>query len=150
MNFDGSDNTIDAAIALSSTDNLSNATPSDGYGKPKQAILDPMSALLAKTVQKYGRSTGLTKGVVTGINATVNVTYGSGKVALFVEQIIIEKTKGPFLKSGDSGSLAVIRGGEHDRKPVGLIFAGTSGGGLAVANPIDAVLTRFNVTIDGE
>jgi hypothetical protein len=34
-----------------------------------------------------------------------------------------------------------------DRRPVGLLFAGSSS--ITVVNPIDAVLTRFGVTIDG-
>jgi hypothetical protein len=32
---------------------------------------------------------------------------------------------------------------------VGLLFAGNSKGTLAIANPIDPVLQRFGVTIDG-
>jgi hypothetical protein len=46
--------------------------------------------------------------------------------------------------------LLVIEGGADDRKPVGLLYAGTSTGKMAIANQIDAVLGRFNVTIDGE
>jgi hypothetical protein len=106
---------------------------------------------LGQIVQKYGRTTGLTKGRVTGINVTVMVSYGTGMVATFVDQIIIEKIKGrAIIQAGDSGSLAVILGGDDDRKPVGLMFAGNSNGSLAVANPIDAVLSQFGVTIDGE
>ena len=44
----------------------------------------------------------------------------------------------------------VVRGGADDRKPVGLLFAGNLTGKLAVANRIDLVLARFNVTVDGE
>jgi hypothetical protein len=44
---DGTDNenTIDAAIALSSTANLGNATPENGYGLPKSTTINPTSAL---------------------------------------------------------------------------------------------------------
>ena len=144
--FDGSDNTIDAAIAVSSTDLLGNATPSDGYGVPKSAFV---SAAVNQAVQKYGRTTSLTKGTITAIHATVNVGYSSG-TARFVDQIIVE-SRSRFIKAGDSGSLLVTDSDvtDSDRNPVGLLFAGTRSGKLAVANRIDLVLDRFSVDVDG-
>jgi len=134
-------NTIDAAIALSDIDHLDNATPSDdGYGIPSSI---PTNATLDLLVQKYGRTTGLTSGQVTGINATVRVGYSSGP-ARFVEQIIIEP--GGFSAGGDSGSLIVTD--DDNLNPVGLLFAGSST--ITVANPIDLVLDRFGVTVDDE
>lgn len=135
-------NTIDAAIALSSTGALGNSTPADGYGAPKSATV---SEALGLSVQKYGRTTSLTKGTITGINATVNVSYSSG-TARFVDQIIVQSTR-PFIKAGDSGSLLVTDPG---RNPIGLLFAGNVTGKYAVANRIDPVLGSFGVTIDGE
>lgn len=136
-------NVVDAAIALTETDMVGNATPSDGYGTPKSSIV---SAELYQPVQKYGRTTSLTKGTVTGINAIVNVGYSSG-TARFVKQIIVQSRK-PFIKAGDSGSLLVT---DPDKEPVGLLFAGNGNGKLAVANPIDAVLDAFHsISIDGE
>ncbi len=146
IDFTGGDNTFDAAIALSSVMLLDNATPSDGYILPKSTTV---SASLNQRVQKYGRTTGLTKGKVTAINFTGNITYNSG-VARFVNQIVIESTRrrSPFSRGGDSGSLIV----SDDREPVGLLFAGGSflGSDITIASPIDEVLTRFGVTIDGE
>ncbi len=135
-------NMIDAAIALSSTAELGNATPSDGYGTPDSVWVD---AALGEQVQKYGRTSQLTRGKITGINATVNVGYGSG-TARFVDQIIVESAD-VFIQGGDSGSLLVTDPGKN---PVGLLFAGNGDGTLAVANHIDLVLARFDVTIDGE
>ncbi len=137
-------NEVDAAIALSSTANLGNATPSDGYGTPGSATVSVVDAL-GLNVQKYGRTTGLTDGTVTMINATVRVGYSSG-IARFVDQIIVQSNK-PFIKAGDSGSLLVTDDGWNS--PVGLLFAGNSTGKFAVANPIDLVLNAFVVTIDG-
>jgi hypothetical protein len=68
-------------------------------------------------------------------------------VATFIEQIEVQGGKGPFIKGGDSGSLLVT---DPERNPVGLLFAGTRSGKTAFANPIDAVLDSFGVTIDGE
>jgi hypothetical protein len=137
-------NTIDAAIALTSTDKLTKATPADGYGAPKSTTV---TASVGLEVRKYGRTTGQTSGQVTAINAIVNVGYDSG-VALFVGQIIVEP--GGFSAGGDSGSLVVTKSEnpDDDRKPVGLLFAGSLT--MTVASPIDLVLTRFGVTIDGE
>lgn len=135
-------NTIDAAIALSSKGALGNSTPADGYGTPKSATVHEA---LGFPVQKYGRTTSLTKGTITGINATVNVGYSSG-VARFINQVIVQSTR-PFIKAGDSGSLLVTDPGKN---PVGLLFAGNYTGKYAVANPIDSVLGSFGVTVDGE
>ncbi len=135
-------NTIDAAIVLSSPTELGTALPQGGYGTPSstpvEATLTPQMA-----VQKFGRTTQLTIGTITGINATVNVTYSSGR-ARFVDQLIIEGTGGSFSAGGDSGSLIVTDPGKD---PVGLLFAGNST--ITVANQIQPVLARFGVTIDG-
>ncbi|MFC2069205.1 Ig-like domain-containing protein [Chloroflexota bacterium] len=137
-------NVIDAAIALSNVESLGNTTPGDGYGTPKSAT---EVAYIGMLVMKYGRTTGFTHGQVYAIDATVNVRYDSGW-ARFVHQIVI--TPGAFSDSGDSGSLIVVdsAGNTEDRKPVGLLFAGSSS--YTIANPIDEVLSYFSVTIDGE
>lgn len=142
----GGANTIDAAIAATTTALVGNATPSGvGYGTPRSAT---MTAAVNMKVKKVGRTTGSTKGTVQAIYATVNVGYDSG-VACFTGQIII--SPGTFSAGGDSGSLIVVDGKgrtkNDDRRPVGLLFAGSTT--MTVANPIDPVLERFNVTIDG-
>ena len=67
-----------------------------------------------------------------------------------MHQIVI--TPGSFSAPGDSGSLIVVnanpRKSDSDRKPVGLLFTGSDF--ITVANPINAVLQRFGVIIDGE
>lgn len=146
IDFSGGPNLIDAAIASTTTGLLHNATPSDGYGTPRSITA---VASINQKVKKYGRTTGLTKGQVYAVNATVDVGYAAG-VARFVGQIII--TPGSFSAGGDSGSLIVVdgkgRNKADDRKPVGLLFAGSDF--VTIANPIDDVLARFGVDIDGE
>lgn len=148
IDFAGGDNFVDAAIALTTTDELANATPSDGYGTPRSTTA---AAAINQKVKKYGRTTGQTKGRVYALNATVNVGYDSG-VARFVNQIVI--TPGSFSAGGDSGSLVVVddkKGkseGPDNLKPVGLLFAGSSS--YTIANPIDEVLSRLGVSIDGD
>jgi hypothetical protein len=141
-------NTVDAAIAAIIKDGdiprVGKATPSNGYGTPKSATAP---AIVNMQVQKYGRTTGLTKGKIYAKNATVDVWYDTG-VARFVGQLII--TPGPFSAGGDSGSLIVKKDriASENNKPVGLLFAGSQT--ITVANPIDAVLTAFGVAIDGQ
>src|SRR5216117_4161651 len=148
-------NTIDAAIALSTTAVLDNATPADdGYSMPNSTIFgdangdglfDDRNALLGLNVQKYGRTTKLTHGQITGINATVDVCYDMFcfKLARFVDQLVIEP--GSFAGGGDSGSLIVTD--DASKSPVGLLFAGSST--QTIANRIDLVLSNFGVHVDG-
>jgi hypothetical protein len=156
IRFSRGNNTMDAAIARSDVTNVDNATPADdGYGTPSELIygdgngdgvFDDKTALLGLDVQKYGRTTGLTQGTITGVNATVTVCYEGyiicTKRAKFVDQLIIEP--GTFSDGGDSGSLIVSIVGNH---PVGLLFAGSST--QTIANRIDLVLNYFSVTVDG-
>ena len=141
----GSDNTVDAAIALTTPEFLRTSTPSDGYGEPRSTTIAPA---IDMKVKKYGRTTGPTTGRITAINATVVVGYSRG-YARFTNQIMIEP--GSFSAGGDSGSLIVVdgkgRAGADDRKAVGLLFAGSSF--VTIANPIDEVLVSFGVTIEG-
>jgi hypothetical protein len=159
LNFSGGNNTIDAAIALvTNAADVSNSTPLDaGYGLPSSAIFgdanndrvfDDKAALLGLNVQKYGRTTKLTHGQITGINGTISVCYEvllifCVKSATFVDQLIIGS--GTFSGGGDSGSLIVTD--DANRNPVGLLFAG--GSTSTIANRIDLVLNRFGVTVDG-
>jgi hypothetical protein len=98
---------------------------------------------LKQSVKKSGRTTGLTFSTVTGLNATVSVTYDDecgGSTAFtktYTTQIVVKNLSGNFLAGGDSGSLMVENVNTNPRA-VGLLFAGSST--LAVANPIDEVL----------
>jgi hypothetical protein len=134
-------NLIDAAVALTTVDDVGAETPEGGYGSPSRWTTE---ANIGMSVQKYGRTTGYTVGEVTGLNATIDVGY-SGGTARFKDQIVI--TGNGFSAGGDSGSLIVSKGVlMGDRRPVGLLFAGTAT--TTLANPIDVVLDRFGVHVD--
>lgn len=137
-------NRIDAAIANVTLESMSNSTPETGYGTPRS---ERMMAQLTTRVQKFGRTTGLTSGRVSGIFATVNVDYRVG-IARFEDQIIVSGSSSEFSAPGDSGSLVVAEGGADDRRPIGLLFGGSSL--TTIISPIDFVLDRFDVEIDGE
>lgn len=136
----GVNNQVDAALALTSKAKVGMATPADGYGVPNHVTV---AAALNQKVQKYGRTTGLTTGKVTAINATVNVGYTAG-TATFTGQVIAAPTRGTgFIKSGDSGSLMVTN--NSAKNPVGLLFAANSNGTYCIASPINTVLQRIAV-----
>jgi hypothetical protein len=144
IDFNGGTNTMDAAIALTTPANVGTSTPADGYGEPSPVTATASSGL---AVQKYGRTTGLQLGSVVDTNLSVDVCYiafGEFCVqeARFAGQISV--SPGSFSAPGDSGSLIVTQG---TNQPVALLFAG--GDGLTIGSPIDLVLQRFGVTIEG-
>src|SRR5712664_3739554 len=133
-------------------------TPADdGYSMPNSTIwgdangdglFDNPNALLGLNVQKYGRTTRLTHGQITGVSATVTICYAVDgftctKTARFVDQPII--SPGTFSNGGDSGSLIVTD--DANLNPVALLFAGNVN--VTIENRIDLVLQRFGVVIDG-
>lgn len=135
-------NRIDAAVALTTQDELANATPEGGYGSPRPWTID---AAIGMAVQKFGRTTGHTVGEISGIHATLDVDYRTG-TARFEDQIVISGRG--FSAGGDSGSLVVTKGLLlGDRRPVGLLFAGSAS--TTIANPIAHVLERFGMAVDG-
>jgi hypothetical protein len=157
IDFSGGSNTFDAAIARSTTADLGFATPSDdAYGAPAAQMFDDnngdgafdnINDLLGVPVQKYGRTTKLTHGQITGINGTVTVCYEvlyifCIKSATYTNQLIVDAAG--FSGGGDSGSLIVTDDGQF--KPVGLLFAGSST--QTIVNRIDLVLSYFGVAID--
>lgn len=113
-------------------------------GKPFGQI-NKQYDLLGKRVQKYGRTTGLMDGVVTQVNASLQVNYSRGvypKIAMFEGQIISEKIGEP----GDSGSSVFLEGDP----PIlcGLLFAGSDS--ATVFNHIEDVCTLLDISVESE
>jgi hypothetical protein len=134
-------NTVDAAVGLVTTATVKNATPTGGYGTPSATT---KTATLNMAVQKYGRTTVLTHGTVTGLDATVVVSYSNGHKATFLHQIVISNKGGTsFSGAGDSGSLIVTDNAA--KNPVGLLFAGSSS--TTIANPIKTVLSALGTKL---
>ncbi|MEN8145599.1 MAG: hypothetical protein ABFS14_11675 [Gemmatimonadota bacterium] len=146
INFAGC-NVMDVAMAETTAADVGNSTPDGiGYGTPRSAT---MAAAPGMAVKKVGRTTGFTKGTVSAVNATLFVNYGTPGLACFVGQVVIGSG---FSGGGDSGSLIVVdgkgRNRNNDRKPVGLLFAGSVSS--TIANPIGPVLDVMQITIDGD
>ena len=129
-------NLMDAAVAYTSRRLVS---PVELCGwRPKRSIHVPMPPRPGTAVKKCGRTTQFTRGLVSGVRATVKVRYGT-RVACFRDQIII--SPGGFSAPGDSGSLIV----DGINRPLGLLFAGSSR--RTIANRIDHVLRALRVRI---
>jgi hypothetical protein len=111
-----------------------------------------VAAAINQPVKKSGRTTGLTRSKVSGLNATVSVAYDNecaGDAAftkVYTGQIIISNRTSKFLAGGDSGSL-MVEDASNNPRSVGLLFAGSSS--LAVANPIDEVLDFLGAAMVG-
>jgi hypothetical protein len=142
-------NNIDVGVAQA----ISGMVASDG------AILEigtisatTANAALRQAVKKSGRTTGLTKSSITGLNATISVAYdnecagGPAFTRVFSGQIVIGNKGNKFLNSGDSGSL-LVQDVASKPKAIGLLYAGSST--TAIANPIGDVLTFVGGKLGG-
>lgn len=93
---------------------------------------------LGTSVKKFGRTTEFTTGTIEQIDVTVNVSYGSNKVATFVDQLM---TGGGMSAGGDSGSAVV----NDQNELVGLLFAGSSSN--TILNRIQNVFTALDLSL---
>ncbi len=125
-------NLVDAALAKP-RDLRNVVAPIAGLGIPRGTV----EATLGMQVIKSGRTTGVTSGTVTGLDATIAVGFGTG-TAYFRNQILTTNMSA----GGDSGSLLMDR---SNRKATGLLFAGSSK--VTVHNNISNVLTALGVEL---
>lgn len=100
-------------------------------------ILGVEDATLGMGLKKSGRTTGFTTGSVQQIDVTSQVSYGTNKTGIFVDQLMA----GAMSQGGDSGS-AVLN---NDNKIVGLLFAGSSNS--TIINRIQNVFQALNVSL---
>ncbi len=111
-----------------------------------------VGASLNQAVKKSGRTTGLTRSRVSGLNATISVAYdnecagGAAFTKVFTGQIVIANNGSGFLNSGDSGSL-MVQDVTTNPRAVGLLYAGSSTS--AIANPIGQVLQFIGSKLGG-
>jgi hypothetical protein len=128
-----SENLVDCAIAepISASDVKNEIL---GYG----AITGTAEGSLGMAVKKSGRTTGLTTGTIDQIDVTVSVSYGAGKTATFVDQLL---AGGNMSQGGDSGSAVLA----DDNRLVGLLFAG--GNSTTILNRIQNVFQLLQVTL---
>jgi hypothetical protein len=155
--------TVGTLVKVSSLPNsnvdVSVAQVSSGMVRTDGSILEigtisstTLAPAINLAVKKSGRTSGLSRSKISGLNATVSVSYenecagGTAFTKTFTGQIVISNRGSKFLKSGDSGSLMVEDAGTNPRA-VGLLFAGSNTS--AIANPIGQVLQFLGSKLGG-
>jgi hypothetical protein len=141
-------NQVDAAIAKVRSGQVNSSGLILNIGEVSTATVAP---LLGMSVKKNGRTTGITFGTITAVDATVDIHYSRQcglnilpRTARFTGQIVVG-TAG-FSAGGDSGSVVVEDCSLHPRA-VGLLFGGSDSETLL--NPMGDVLSQFGVSMVG-
>ena len=146
LRFGGHKNFVDAALAA----------VEPGQVSPEILFIGPIASSVISApsigmlVEKMGRTTCLTGGSISALDAHLLVNYSETAkphLASFVNQFAVTGTKGNFGGPGDSGSLIVTQ--EDCPQAVALLFAGTADGSITFANPISEVLSRLSVSMVG-
>jgi len=127
-------NIVDAAVAMTSIADVDRELHWVGRvrgWRPKANVN------VGTVVQKVGRSSGFTTGMITAVNATIDIGYGGNKMARLQDQILTT----PMSSPGDSGSLVATM----DGVAVGLLCAGSPAS--MVANQIENVRSQLWVEV---
>ena len=119
----------------------------EGIPENDGAVHGTAVAKLNDLVQKSGRTTNLTKGKVSAVNADGIIglrsdsrPYPSLFHRYYRNSIRIDADSGDFSQGGDSGSAVM----DHNNNIVGLLFGGGEHTGHGLASPIADVLDAFN------
>lgn len=135
LNYEGGRTPVDCAMAEVSPDAV---TPRHMHFGDLES--EPVPAGLSTLVRKSGRTTGVTRGVVTQVGVTTRMRVGTRRV-LLANQFTVRGLGGAFSSGGDSGSLVVD---EATRCPVGLLCGG--GTNYSLVSPIAGVLDGLGVS----
>lgn len=110
---------------------------------------DNSSTTFSGTVNKVGRTTGWTAGVVTNSCVTVNV---SGSNIQLLCQTIVENGDAVIVQGGDSGSPVFRTTSGGSAQLLGILWGGNSSGSLFVFSPLKSIqdeLGALDATTDG-
>jgi hypothetical protein len=138
-------NPCDADIALARVSHAANISSwqgddAQGYDTPI-VVSAPTSRM---SVKKFGRTTGMTTGLVEArVDTPMPVEYNSKHfkgVVWFQNVWTVRGANGPFALPGDSGSLVVSNDGQLS---VGLVFAASRNGEYAWIIPMPCVVNSF-------
>lgn len=94
-------------------------------------------ATLGMAVHKHGRTTDYRTGTVSQVEFSLQVQYGEGLIAMFVDQFVVEHNGPEFGAGGDSGSCVLC-----GNLVVGTLYAGSAE--MTIMNHIKHHAARFN------
>lgn len=129
----GNKNLHDSAIAVVHDRFISSKMVGDKYPNSLQ-VKSFGTTTVGAIVQKFGRTTGHTKGKVLAIDAELTIGYDAGPVT-FQNLIVTESMS----MGGDSGSLVL----DENMNAVGLLFAGSDK--VSLHNPIGYVRDHYGL-----
>nr|WP_294556445.1 hypothetical protein [uncultured Rhodopila sp.] len=138
---------IDAAIIKVSAQDRISSMQRHHYDTPT-AVAPIMPNMV---VEKVGRTTGRTTGVVTSYHPTpqnirCNIPrHGTFKIVHFQDFWAVKSQAGIFSTGGDSGSLVTATLPDGTRAGVGMVFAGDPN--ISFIVPLDKVLGYFGLTL---
>jgi hypothetical protein len=143
------DRNMDAAIFRIKDSNLVSSMQRNAFDSPSNT----MSMTTGMTVQKVGRTTGITQGIVRAeAIGPEPVEYVIDemeikKTVYFDPLFVIESNPGNFADLGDSGALVVHHAGGGNSFAVGIVIAVSKDRKLTYAADIGRILNYFDVTI---
>ncbi len=152
---DNGSNPVDVGIAAVIPGMVDESGAILNVGTISASTLNPTVGL---AVKKMGRTTGLTRSSISAINGAFSITYenecagGTSFTQSYTNQIVISNSRCGFQNSGDSGSL-LLEDVSTNPRAVGLCFAGSTTcnrQAIAIANPINAVLSKIGATMVGQ
>jgi hypothetical protein len=118
----------------------------EGIPENGGAVHNTATANMSDPVQKRGRTSGLTSGKVTALDADGIIGFKTKTWPnpsffhrYYRNSIRIDADSGDFSQEGDSGSAVM----DHNNNIVGLLFGGGEHTGHGVASPIAGVLDAF-------
>lgn len=132
----------DLAIALVQDESKVSSWQGDqfGYDTPSNTM-QPFAGL---KVKKFGRTTGLTHGIIESVTIRTPVRYQADdfKAIVWFQNVWVVRALGPdpFAIGGDSGSLVVTEDGSAS---VGMVFASNNRGDYVNIIPIDRISRAF-------
>ncbi len=144
--FGGANNLVDCGFVLSSDGAVSDQILN--LGRQVNNVVPPF---VGQVVQKNGRTSDCTEGIVSAVNLTINVDYTEAApcattcgTATFTNQVMYSPTAPSTTMSqpGDSGSPVV----DANNNAVALNFAADNLNN-GFGNPIGAVLSALNVSL---
>jgi hypothetical protein len=131
---------VDGAVV-----SINSAKATDCSIEEMGAVKGQATAVQNMAVRKRGRTTGLTYGSVSSVDASVSINYGNGLGTHTLKnqiRVVPDTAKSAqFSDHGDSGSVVVDGGNEV----IGLLFGGSSA--ATYANPIQSVLDELSVDL---
>ncbi len=143
INWDAAAFSIEDETRVSSMQGEHFDTPSN--------VGDPQPGL---SVQKVGRTTGLTEGTILGqfvlpLPVVYSLReYGISKEVFFEDVYVVTGENGKaFSKPGDSGSLVVMTDANGIKSSVGLVFAGNENLGQSFILPLNPILGKMGLDL---